>query len=455
VGGVLVVSHDVVRRAMGGAGIRNFELARALAGAGVEVTLAAKGGTDIGDLPFRVVDHDEAMLRSLAAESRCVVGQGWVLDAYPFLRGGSVPLVVDLYDPFVLEGLPENSGSPLEARWHDHRGRARVLAEQLRDGDFFLCASERQRDYWLGALSALDRVNPATYDEDSSLRSLIDVVAFGIPDQAPQRRGPGLRGVVPGIGAGDYVLLWGGGLWNWFDPLSLLRAVAVAAERVPNLRLYFMAAPHPNPAVGEMDVAARTRVLAAELGLTGTHVFFNERWIDYQDRTGHLLDADVGVSTHPDHVETQYAFRTRLLDCVWAGLPVICTRGDTLGDMIAARGMGVTVPPESVEELAQAIVDLADPARRTAASTAIAAAAPEFHWSRVIEPLLRFCREPHLAADRRRPRPVEVEILAPAPPASLSQRVIERYRQDGAAGVAAAVGRVALRTAKRAAQRGR
>jgi glycosyltransferase involved in cell wall biosynthesis len=330
-----------------------------------------------------------------------------------------------------------------------------VLAEQLRDGDFFLCASERQRDYWLGALSALHRVNPTTYDDDSSLRSLIDVVAFGIPDQPPQRRGPGLRGAVPGIGADDYVLLWGGGLWNWFDPLSLLRAVAVAAERVPNLRLYFMAAPHPNPAVGEMDVAARTRALAEELGLAGTHVFFNERWIDYQDRTGHLLDADVGVSTHADHVETRYAFRTRLLDCIWAGLPVICTSGETLGDMIAARGMGITVPPGSIEELAQAIVELAEPARRASASAAMASAAPEFHWSRVIEPLLRFCREPRLAADRRQPPPLEVHIAAAAAPASLTQRVIERYRQDGAAGIAAAIGRVVARTARRSAQRRR
>ena len=442
---VLVVSNDIVRRAMGGAGIRNFELSRALAAAGLDVTLAAKGGTDIEGLAFDVVDHDEPLLRSLAAQADAVVAQGWVLDVYPFLRGGPAALVVDLYDPFVLEGLPAHHGAAMQDRWNDHRLRARVLAEQLRDGDFFMCASERQRDYWLGALSALDRVNPATYDDDATLRRLIDVVAFGVPDDPPVQRRHALRGAVPGIGESDYVLLWGGGLWNWFDPLTLVRAVQLAAPRLPTLRLFFMAAPHPNPVVGEMDIAGRTRALAAELGLTGRHVFFNERWIDYADRADFLLDADVGVSTHPDHVETQFAFRTRLLDCVWAGLPVICTRGDTLADMIAARGMGLTVEPESPQALADAIVALADATRRADAAARIRAAAGELHWSRVVEPLVRFCERPAMAADRRNP--------PPAPTADeqrpLRERVLERYRAGGFGGLAAAVSRKAARATQR------
>ncbi|MBA2476756.1 MAG: hypothetical protein H0V40_12485, partial [Actinobacteria bacterium] len=39
----------------------------------------------------------------------------------------------------------------------------------------------------------------------------------------------------------------------------------------------------------------------------------------------------VAVSAHFDDVETRFAFRTRLLDCLWAGLPVVTTRGDALG----------------------------------------------------------------------------------------------------------------------------
>ncbi len=58
-------------------------------------------------------------------------------------------------------------------------------------GDFFLCASEKQRDFWLGSSRRLGRVNPRVYDDDESLRSLIDVVPFGFPDDAPVRDRPG------------------------------------------------------------------------------------------------------------------------------------------------------------------------------------------------------------------------------------------------------------------------
>jgi hypothetical protein len=37
------------------------------------------------------------------------------------------------------------------------------------------------------------------------------------------------------------------------------------------------------------------------------------------------------VSTHYEHVETTFAFRTRILDYLWAGLPVVATGGDAFG----------------------------------------------------------------------------------------------------------------------------
>ena len=60
-----------------------------------------------------------------------------------------------------------------------------VQNTQLALGDFFLCASERQRDFWIGALHTAGRINPQTYAADPTLRSLIDVVPFGLPDEPP------------------------------------------------------------------------------------------------------------------------------------------------------------------------------------------------------------------------------------------------------------------------------
>src|SRR5262249_19784773 len=160
----------------------------------------------------------------------------------------------------------------------------------------------------------------------------------------------------------DFVLLWAGGVYNWFDPLTLVEAVADVARTHRHVRLCFMAAAHPNPEVPQMEMLTRARRRSGELGLSGTHVFFNEPWGAYEARADWLLDADVGVSTHSEHVETRFSFRTRILDYLWAGLPVICTGGDSLADLIESADAGLTVAAEQPGALAEAIRTMVDDA---------------------------------------------------------------------------------------------
>ncbi|NEC93107.1 glycosyltransferase, partial [Streptomyces sp. SID12501] len=150
----------------------------------------------------------------------------------------------------------------------------------------------------------------------------------------------------------------GGGVYNWFDPLTLVRAIDRVRGRVPEVRLYFLGMKNPNPDVPEMAVASRTRELADELGLTGTHVFFNDDWVPYETRADYLMDADVGVSCHYPHVETEFSFRTRILDYLWAGMPFVSTEGDGFADLVRERGLGRAVPPEDVDALADALAEL-------------------------------------------------------------------------------------------------
>jgi glycosyltransferase involved in cell wall biosynthesis len=140
-----------------------------------------------------------------------------------------------------------------------------------------------------------------------------------------------------------------------------------------------MQRPHAE-VVPEMAMAGRTRALSDELGLTGQHVFFNEGWVPYAERQNHLLDADLGVSTHFDHVETRYAFRTRILDYLWAGLPVIATEGDVQADLIAAEGWGRTVAPQDVAGLAAAIDELFDDTERAKVRSRVELGRQELTW---------------------------------------------------------------------------
>ena len=112
--------------------------------------------------------------------------------------------MIDGYDPLLIEWLSLMGNLPIGeqlARWHK---RTLDLAVQFRIGDFFVCASERQRDWWLGMLEAHRRINPATIAADPSLRNLIDTLPYGLrSDPLPLHR-PIIKGVWKGIAQTDH-----------------------------------------------------------------------------------------------------------------------------------------------------------------------------------------------------------------------------------------------------------
>jgi glycosyltransferase involved in cell wall biosynthesis len=403
----LVLSTDPIGSRMPGPAIRAWELASVL-GRHLDVVLASTAAAE-GEHPsagLRLAVGE--VLGQLVEEADVVVAPPALVYLADELRLGPKPVVVDIYDPFHLENL-EMDGTDVAEKDRAVARLTGILNVTLRRGDFFTCASERQRDFWLGSLAAVGRVNPYTYREGPLLENLIGVVPYGLPAQPPRRTGPGLKGVMPGIGADDKVVLWGGGIYNWLDPLSVLEAVDGLRHRWPELRLVFLGMRHPNPDVPEMGVAAELQRLSGELGLTGRHIFFNPGWVPYDQRADFLLDADVAVSAHFDHVETRYSFRSRVMDYLWAARPMVLTRGDVLADELERAGLAATASPGDPRGLEDAL------ARMIASPPAAAAFAPvasRYRWESVAQPLVEFCLSPRRAPDLRRARPSPEEAAA-------------------------------------------
>jgi GT2 family glycosyltransferase/glycosyltransferase involved in cell wall biosynthesis len=396
---ILVVTGEPLLERMAGPAIRAWEIARALSPEH-EVRLLSTAGTKITSEDFGVVYATGRGLREQTDWADVIIFQGFLLEGAPWLKKSSKILVADVYDPMHLEQLEQAKDLGAGGRAASIRETTRVLNEQLRRADFVLCASEKQRDFWLGQLAGQGRINPAVYDEDESLDSLIAVVPFGLADEPPTQKHHAIKGAVPGIGTDDKVIIWGGGVYNWFDPLTLVRAVDRLRARHPDVRLYFMGLKHPNPGVPDMRVAWELRQLSDELGLTGSHVFFNDGWVPYAERADYLLDADLGVSTHFHHVETAFSFRTRILDYLWTSLPIVATDGDTFGALIDRYGLGATVPPEDVEALERALETyLYDDVAAGKARANVQEFADQYAWSTVLRPLVEFCRMPRRAAD--------------------------------------------------------
>jgi glycosyltransferase involved in cell wall biosynthesis len=432
---IAVVTTEPLSAELAGPAIRAVELGRVLATEhDVEVASTASCSDAGPDGNWQFVDA--SALRVQAARCDVMVLGGDVLAANAWLADAGPAIVVDLYDPFHLEQLEQARDLGEVERRRVVFGTIDVLNTQAVLGDTFLCASGRQRDMWLGHLAACGRVNPVTYDADPTLRTLLRVVPFGVADKPPPAGRPALRGVVRGIGVDDEILLWGGGIYNWFDPKTLIRAVDILRADRPKLRLVFMGVQHPNPDVKTMRAAVEAWELSNELELTDVHVFFSDSfssgWIPYAERGRYLADATIGVSTHHNHVETAFSFRTRILDYFWAGLPVVTTRGDALAEVIERAGAGRTVGPGDVEGLASAIAELLDDeAARTSAAAASARLADDYRWSAAAQPLLEFCRNPYRAPDLADPA-TRAAILARArraPTRSLAGRVASRLRK--------------------------
>lgn len=423
---LLILSPDVVGERMAGSGIRYWELAHVLAQdaavtLAVPATQAPPSSATVQIVTYRYNDADG--VRTLVQKHDALLIAGSLVHWFPFLGQVRKPIAIDLYIPSVLENLEIHTARSLEERVGIHLADLGILNRLLQLGDFFVCASEKQRDLWLGTLLANNRINPRTYAADATLRKLIDVVPFGLASRPPVHTTQVLKGVYPGIGPSDRVILWGGGIWEWLDPLTLIEATARLAADGEPVRLFFLGTGHPNPSVPNMKKASLARRHSKELSILNSHVFFNE-WVPYAERENYLLEADVGASLHLDHIETRFSFRTRVLDYIWAGLPMILAEGDTLSDFVAQHKLGIVVPPQDVDALVQGLKQiLSNPNPRESFQEQFESVRPFLTWERAAEPLRAFAREPWMAPDDIRqtngigvPESVAIPLAAAPPP---------------------------------------
>jgi hypothetical protein len=401
---VLIVSNirvfDEEGRATG-PGLRAWGIAAALAARGHTATL-------LEPRPRGIVDSrneregvrlgwwqcgDPELRRQVATADLVVMQPGRVVaEALAGVRPRC--LVVDLYNPVVTESL--TLVQPGEPGVRQFGAMLRWYRYFLQHGDYFLCAGERQRLFTLGALAHAGRVNPLT-DGEERLR-LVPMGVESAPPGAPPA-GPLLRGRAVPLDA--ELLIWPGGIYRWFEGVTAVRALARVRRERPRATLLFVGAENPLDPAASSEGVAETRAAARELGLLDAGVHFTP-WLPYEARAAMYHEALVGVLTHRPLLEAQLSWRTRTLDCLWGGLPLVVTAGDEVGEIAERAGAAVCVPPEEPEALARVLQELlVDTTRRTAmAAAARQLAVDAWSWERVTEPLHQICLDPRPACDR-------------------------------------------------------
>lgn len=386
---LILISRDILGKNMAGPAIRYWEMAKALS-KHYAIYLLTPEPCPLTHPGISLFKNSMNTLKALLPNAKGVVSQFFDPIDVILAKRACVPLILDAYDPLPIEMLELFKGCPLEKRNIINNRTTQNLLFCMKAADFILCASERQKDLWTGILLSLGKITPELYDRDPTLSSLIGIVPFGIPSDPCVKTGPGLKEKLH-FRDKDKLFLWGGGIWNWFDPLSLIKAVAKLREKRDDIHLVFMGLKHPNDNIPAMQMTQDAIQLAKDLKMTDRAVHFNFNWVPYDERQNTLLESTAGVSMHFNNTETRYAFRTRLLDCLYAKLPIIATEGDYFSDLIERKKLGLVVKPQDVDGIANAMCTLSDDQGLCEAFRRnIGALRTDYTWENAVQPIVSF-----------------------------------------------------------------
>lgn len=405
---VLIPIGEQIGGPMSAVGIRQFEVGRALA-PHCDVTFASTATrNDLVENVHVSPVRCHADFRRLLASNDVLFTLGLNADRFLDVVRSGIRIILDVYAPLAFEMLEMWPEVPTPVLHMMQQRILRWTLAQLTHADVLLCTNEQQRDMWLGTLLAAGVLDATVARRDPDGRKLVRVVPYGVPEAPALRNGHPLRERFPEFGADDFVLLWSSKIFAWQDPLTLVQAMHIMRDDQPRPRLVFVGI-GATPAVRDPFSTshfrtAEARRLADDLGLTGRHVFFVEDRVPYRDMASWYLDAHAGVATYPATLETHFCLGSRLMDFVWAGLPMIVSGDDLQKQLVEDHRLGYVVPPENPEALAAATRRLrGEIATGSFAASSFEAARSRLRWSVVTEPVVDFCRD-DVARTRRRPR---------------------------------------------------
>ena len=345
---VLVLVPGRLDSRVSGPEIRAWEFAKALAGE-FDVTAAARTNRIGVRDGVHVVPWSRRRLLREARRHDVVLSSCLP----PFLlvtaRASRLATIADLYDPLELELA---TLQPSRSKRRAMRSRLAINALQLRHADLVVCASSRQRDELLHAAARLQPPRAAALDPI--------VVPFGVADPPPRAARRPLRERFPQIASDDTLVLWWGSVWRWLDAETAIRAFQLIARSRSDVKLVIAAGRRRHADTARFDALDDAHALAESIGVLNRNVFFLDDWIPYAERHEYLCDADLGLTLHRHRDEARLAARARYMDYLWTALPPILARGDELADELEAAGFARLIAPGEPQQLARAVIALAD-----------------------------------------------------------------------------------------------
>ncbi|HUP49897.1 MAG TPA: glycosyltransferase [Thermoanaerobaculia bacterium] len=355
---IVVATPDVVGARMAGPAIRAWHLAQELSRAAPTTLVAKLEGAPLAADGFAVIDRRSDTAAKALREAAVLVGQP--------ARGlrkwrREQRAVFDMFDPTVLE-LRELYGSAPSIRQRIH-----LAAEWSR-----LCYALEMADLLISAAPQQRRFYAQLQSGDAPW---IDV-PFGIDlAETPSCARPQ-----------DNVVIWGGGVWAWLDPVTAIEAVHRVNAAGVRCKLLFLGRTRPNV---ELVDRRREDRFAQLLAGAGPDVSANAEWVPYRERLSWLRSGKVAIMLHRPTAEAEFSIRTRLFDAIAAGVPVVASAGGFAAGLVEREGLGVVVPPGDAGAVAAAIRRLlTDDVFHASCVQSLERIRPRYAWGVVARPLV-------------------------------------------------------------------
>jgi glycosyltransferase involved in cell wall biosynthesis len=275
-----------------------------------------------------------------------------------------------------------------------NRGRRnlfRYLQIVLRQGDVYSTCGTPQKYALVGQLGMVSRLNRRNLGYE-----FVHSVLPGAP-ACPKNAhgGPTLRGdLVP---TDAFVVLWCGGYNVWTDVDTLFQALDEAMNHDPHIVFV---------SVGGGVKLAQNNAYGRFLSMIETsvhrHRFHMLGWRPVQEIPAYYCCADVGINLDALHYETLLGTRTRLVEMMGYGLPVITSLGCELSTIIRDQRLGLTFPIGDAAAFCDRILKLArDPGQRqTLAERAHSFATQQLSFVETTRPFREWAHQPYHAPDR-------------------------------------------------------
>jgi glycosyltransferase involved in cell wall biosynthesis len=355
---VLILTDDVLGPSMAGSAVRAWELGRVLAGAGHEVRIGGGPGSSPPG-----AGGPEVTAEASWRWAEAVLAAPWTLPPRAFV--GRHLLVADVITPLLAELAEMPEGPRVLARRRTARARVPLVSARA---DALLAGGPAQIGWWTERLHR-------------RLGLPVVTVPFGVPEEVP----PAERADIAGVPDDWAVVLWWGGVWPWLDLDTLLDARARLGTAP--VSVVVPVAPRPGAAAFGWSSTDLARAMGRHR-LRPPQVVGLERWVPYCERHAILNRASLLAVLHRSSDEAALSFRTRALDGVWAGVPLLLSEGGEVSRLARQHGWGGVVPPGDAAAAAAAIQLLLSEREQARCRLNLSRSRPDWTWRRVAEPLL-------------------------------------------------------------------